>query len=241
MRPTAVPFRTSFEASCAVPVLPQTSSPGKLRARAGTAAVHHRVHAVDHFQHVVDTEVRLACASLRASSMTRCGFVQMPPVAMPPMACASCKRGDRQRALADGRRRSSRPRTTSGGSCASSIWMDGTTPSASCGRSIPVLDPKPRHLGIFRDVVDPHSIAERVEEHVAGLRDRLLQIDRAVAALQVAFEIAAVEARAAGAAAPGSRREDAVLKPGQRHERLERRSRRQLRLNRAVEQRLVRD
>ena len=64
VRPSAVPFSTSFEASCDVPVFPQTSQAWNASARTGTAAVHDCVHAVDYFQTLSMLRSALRAASL---------------------------------------------------------------------------------------------------------------------------------------------------------------------------------
>ena len=124
----------------------------------------------------------------------------MPPVAIPPIACASCNgvtvsapcpmeteivspayhfsRKFRIFHFA-GRHRALRPR------------------AADRSRS---SIPRPAISAYFAMLSIPMLVAERVEENVTGLRDRFAQIDAAVAAPQMALEIPAIEARAARAA-----------------------------------------
>ena len=96
------------------------------------------------------------------------------------------------------------------------------------------------HFGVFRDAINPQAIPDVIKIDVAGLLDGAMQIDFSVAALQMAGVPVAVETRAAGAADVKIVVNHSGFESGQRHQRLEGRSRRKLRLNCAVQQRLAR-
>ena len=112
-------------------------------------------------------------------------------------------------------------------------------PSASCGRSMPGLLAQPRFVCVVRDVVDPHLVADVIEVDVAGMHDAFVQGHRAVAALLPALEVVAVELRAARAVDACIVVDRTALQAGQRHQRLEGRARRELRLDRPVQQRVL--
>ncbi len=100
------------------------------------------------------------------------------------------------------------------------------------------LHAEPEERRPLVDAIDAEHVADVVEVDVAGLLDRLSQVDRTVALLLVALEIAAVEGLAAGAKEGGRGSDDAFLEAGQSDRHLERRSGRIAPLQRAVLQRL---
>ncbi len=116
---------------------------------------------------------------------------------------------------------------------------DGMTPLASSGKINAGLLAQPQRGRVLRNAVDPQLFRQGVEENVAGLVNRLGQIDRAVAALHPASEPPAIKRRAAIAVHVQSLR-DAFLPTRHRHEDLEGRAGRQLRLNGLIQQRFVR-
>ncbi len=95
-------------------------------------------------------------------------------------------------------------------------------------------------FGVFGDLVDPEPVSHVVEVDVAGLHQPAVEAHGAVAAAQVALEVAAVEGGAARAMHREIRIDGAGFESRQRNDGLERRSRRQLRLDRPVEQRPLR-
>ena len=107
--------------------------------------------------------------------------------------------------------------------------------------SMPVAAPRPNLRQELVQAVDADAVGDAVEIHVAGLRDRRVQVDRAVPALLPVAE-AVTRARQLERAAAELRRvlvDDAVLERGQRDQRLDRRAGRVFAAQRAVEQRNV--
>ena len=119
--------------------------------------------------------------------------------------------------------------------------VDGTRPSTSFGRSMPLLHAEAEARRPLVDAVDADHVADRVEVHVARLLDRVAQVDacRGRPCFQH-WKHAAVEVGAAVAVHREVGRDDAFLERGRRDGHLERRPGRVPALDRAVLQRLER-
>ena len=130
-------FKNVFEASWAVPVFPQTLSPGMLCSGGRSSFVYNAVHSIDDFLNVVELQVGWRAGGRFGSVFDQCGGNPNTAGRDPT---------DRRREL-EGRHRYGtlpdryRNRLT-GIPFAPEIpvtqRVDGITPSASCGRSIPV-------------------------------------------------------------------------------------------------------
>ena len=112
-------------------------------------------------------------------------------------------------------------------------------PEASSGRSIPVLNPKSDGVSPVGDLVDAKAGGECVEVDVAGLVDRFIDIDCAVAGADPATLIGAEEVHAAGTV-HGHVLGNVFFKPRERHDDLECGARSELRLDGLVHQRMFR-
>ncbi len=97
---------------------------------------------------------------------------------------------------------------------------------------------QPEHGRVLVDRVDAEALADVVEVDVARALDRVAEVEAAVAAQ--ALERAAVERRLARTIERRFRRDRAVHQAGNRHDDLERRSRRVRALNQTVRQRAQR-
>ncbi len=60
------------------------------------------------------------------------------------------------------------------------VRSEGMVPEASSGRSTPVFWPRPSEVAYLRDRVDAEAVGEGVVEGVAGVRDGVVDVDRAV-------------------------------------------------------------
>ena len=98
---------------------------------------------------------------------------------------------------------------------------------------------KSQSRGVFCDAVDAEFFRQRVEENIAGLVDRFFETHRSVAAFHPTAKTAAIEFSAPDAVHVKVLR-NPLLPSGNRHDDFESGTRRQLRLNRFVQQRLVR-
>src|SRR5262249_10794622 len=99
--------------------------------------------------------------------------------------------------------------------------------------------PEPELARVLRDAVDAEPTPDLVEEHVAGLHDRPVQVHAAVATLLPAPEEVIPERDAAGAGDPGKRRDDALLEGAGRDGHLERGAGWELALHGAVGERML--
>ena len=182
---------------------------------------------------------------------TRCGRNDTPSLATVAIACASCMRRERVVALADARGDACRRGTTCDaprGNCSPAKRVrfhsrDGSTPVSSPSMSMPVFAPEAELAEEARGVVDVGVAREHVVVGVAGHDDRLVHVDRAVAAGLVVAEAVRL-ARGSGRSpgrwidCGGVRLPDVQRR--ERQERLDRRARRIGAAQRPVEQRLVR-
>src|SRR6185437_6364839 len=96
-----------------------------------------------------------------------------------------------------------------------------------------------RHFGVLRDPIDAEPVADVIEEHIARLSNGPVERNIAMASLQMTGEIVAIKRSAARTMEIRFVVDDPGLKSGQRHNRLECRTRSKLGLNGAIHQRLV--
>ena len=94
----------------------------------------------------------------------------------------------------------------------------------------PRLLSQAQHGRVFRDAVNAKFLRQRVEEYVAGLVDRFLNFDAAMATLHPASEATAIKSCAA-VAVHVQRLRNPLLPAGDRHDDLESRAGRELRLD----------
>ena len=211
---------------------------GNLRAHAGAAFVHHAIHAVNDLVDIFRIErpfVRLFGFRRREQQMRR--TCQTPPIASPPIARASCS-GVTVSAPWPIETEIVSPANHFCRKLRSFHSGEGTVPAASFGRSMPDLCAKARLMRIEGDIVDAGFVADVIEIGVAGLRDAFVQRDRPVHS--PALVIVPEETRAAGALKRRVFVDAAAFESRQRHDRLERRAGRPLRLDRAIQQRIAR-
>ena len=117
---------------------------------------------------------------------------------------------------------------------------DGTTP-ARFARQIDAGAPaESREFRIVGDVIDADPVAHVIEVDVARVDDSAQHVHCPVASRQVAAIILPVEARPARAVGRPVRIDDSGFQAGQRHDRLKGRPGGELRLNRAIQEGLVR-
>src|SRR5207249_10705999 len=96
------------------------------------------------------------------------------------------------------------------------------------------LLPEAEAVRLGRDLVDPETVADRVEVHVAGLGDGRVQVDRPVPLLLPAAEAAPVEDGASPAMDRRPLVDHAGLEAGEGDDQLEGRARRITSLDRAI-------
>ena len=94
-------------------------------------------------------------------------------------------------------------------------------PSTSLGRSMPDLTPRPETRRPLVHAVHAQHVPQRVEVHVARLLDGVPHVDRAMAPLEVALEVATVECPAPGAVHLEIRCHDALFEGRDRDGNLE--------------------
>ncbi len=168
-----------------------------------------------------------------SSGKTTCGRMRAPPEAMPPSARASCK-GVTVTAPWP------MPTEITSPAYHFSCWVfsfhavEGMVPETSSGRSMPVFWRDADLGGVLGDGVDAEPFGERVVEGVAGPGDGVIDVDHAV--MLVAGEEVTVEG-AAAVAHDVHVLGDVLFEAGERHDDLERRAGRELRLDGLVQQR----
>ena len=112
--------------------------------------------------------------------------------------------------------------------------------SRSLGKSIPFCD-RSRHVGVFGQPVNAQLVGDVIEENVAAFAESTMERNIAMPGVFPTAIIIAIKRRAAGTMKFGLIVNGSRFQTSQRRKGLKRRTRREFRLGRAIQQRLVQD